>query len=249
MHTTSLFLILGFALSFSLQGASLVCKKGRTINVDLTRKNETHVWFKMAGKSKESSYKIADLSEASQKLVEDWTAPKSSKLEVDFTSGKRNQKNDYGDIDDRCYSLLPKIEIRNLDHKAASFSGKAHLFIFGSPLKHRGDICLLAKRAFDMPAIGANKTHAIECEKKILFSYDDSDDSSGYGVRYKGYLIIFADEEGKEQHRVSVPANAYFGSLKMFGAIAEPTKMTTKLYAQVYSESFEPREGLKIRVK
>ena len=141
-----LFFILTFSLSFSLRSESLESADGRVIQVELTRKNATHVWFKMPGKSKESSYEIAKLSEASKKLVEAWTAPKSSKFEVDFSSGKRNQKNTYGDIDDRCYSLLPKIKVRNLDSKSASFSGKAHLFIFGSPLKHRGDICLLAKR-------------------------------------------------------------------------------------------------------
>ena len=153
-----LFFILSFALSLTVQGETLESADGRVIEVNLTRKNATHVFFKMPGKSRESSYEITQLSEASQKFVKDWTAPKSSKLEVDFASGKRNQKNNYGDIDDRCYSLTPKIEIRNLDHKSATFSGKAHLFIFGSPLKYRGDICLLAKRVFDMPSIGANQT-------------------------------------------------------------------------------------------
>ena len=249
MHKSPLFFILFFALSLSLRSESLESADGRVIEVNLTRKNDTHVWFKMPGKSRESSYELSKLSEASQKMVKDWTPPKSSKLEIDFSSGKRNQKNDYGDIDDRCYSLQPKIEIRNLDHKAATFSGKAHLFIFGSPLKHRGDICLLAKRNFEMPSIQANKTHSIECEKEIRFSYDDSDDSSGYGVRYKGYLLIFVDKDGKEQHRVSVPANAFFGPLSTFQKIPEPNKRGSYFYAQVYSERFEAREGTTTRIK
>ena len=249
MSKYSLFFILSFALSLSLRSESLESADGRVIKVNLTRKDATHVFFKMPGKSKESSYEIAKLSEASQKFVETWTRPKSSKLEVDFSSGKRNQKNNYGDIDDRCYSLTPKIEIRNLDHKMATFAGKAHLFIFGSPLKHRGDICLLAKRSFEMPAIGANQTHSLVVEKDILFSYDDSDDSSGYGVRYKGYLLVFVDKEGKEQHRVSVPANAYFGPLSMFTAIPEPNVIGKRAYAKIYSERFEEREGATTRIK
>ena len=240
-----LFFILTFSLSFSLRSESLESADGRVIQVELTRKNATHVWFKMPGKSKESSYEIAKLSEASKKLVEAWTAPKSSKFEVDFSSGKRNQKNTYGDIDDRCYSLLPKIKVRNLDSKSASFSGKAHLFIFGSPLKHRGDICLLAKRVFDLPTIEANKTHLIECKKEIHFSYDDSKDSSGYGVRYKGYLLIFVDEKGVERYQVSVPTKAYYGPLSKFAALPLPKNN----YAQIFNENFIAREGLTTRIK
>ena len=194
----------GILALLPVSGETLKDKDGRAIEVDIQRVDDQWVWFTRKGGTNLTKYSIAKLSEESAALLREWEPAASTRFEIDFASGKRNQKNNYNDIDDRTYTLSPEIKIANKDADASTAAGTATIILFGRPALYRGDLCVLYNESVEFPAVPPFRETEIE-GKKIEFGYDDTPNGEMYGARYTGYALILEDEEGAVIFRKAVP--------------------------------------------
>ena len=228
------------SLLSSLSAETLESADGRKIEVDLVRKSDSEVWFKLKGKAKVMSYKIESLSDNSQQFIKDWAPTLTTKFEIDFSSGKRNRKDKAEDYDDRVYSMQPKLKVENRDQNSSSAAVTAHMYFFGRPILHSKGICLIYKLQFPIPSLEPLQDFTTQSEKEVTFGYDADDNGEVFGARYKGYLLVMTNEDGEEVFRKAVPEKAY-------GAAHETIKNMTAGY--LYDSNFERAGDVRIRLR
>ena len=200
--------LFGMSPRSDAKSCTLENKDGKSIDVTLVNADEEKVLFKLKGSHKEMSYALSDLSEESQKIIKEWLdsgGPASTRYEVRVFTGKSNKKNDVDDIDDRVYTVQPKIELINRSRFLPTAEMDATIVFFGRPVLYPG-VCALDRQKLSLSRVEKLGTIVVE-GKEAVFEYDEVDNGEIYGARYRGYCMVLTDKDGNEVFRKAVPSS------------------------------------------
>lgn len=226
----------------SAETVDLINTDGKKISVELVKATEEKVWFKMKGRTNTMSYELTKLDQESRDYIKKWVASggsASKEFEINVITGKSNQMNKSGDIDDRRYKLEPTLKIKNQSQDVATQAGTATLVFFGKPIKYRGMTCVVDRQQFKLPVIEA--LEEVELKGKLTsFKYDDVANGEVFGARYRGYVLIVQDSKGKVLYEKSVPSSLMEVSAEL--------AMSLKI-GKVYDKYWKPTDDRAVRLR
>lgn len=124
-------------------------------------------------------------------LVDNADLTADADIRISFLKGKDDDKNNYGDIDDRIVKFEPEIVLESLDYKKTYSDVSGTLVVVGQGVINSKQYAILSKQKFDLSVKPRDRARwigkAFECR------YDP--DYGGF--EYGGYLVVLRNRAGE----------------------------------------------------
>lgn len=211
---------------------------GRKIQAELVEVGDGVVSIRMADGRLFRDIPLSRFSEADRRFVKDWVKEREKRLsmlqpeddvQIEVKKGRRDELNNYGEIDDREQRFIPSVRLTNKELTKPLSDVRATLVIVAESVTSSNVVKVLSVQDFQFGNLPYREP--VEREGRLFQTTYDDQNYAKWGYKYDGYVLVLRNSADEITH-VKASKPSWEDNLK---------NVLSAKAGSLYSDDFEHR--------